>query len=402
MGAPSDHDLLPHASISASALSCIAGSLASGAGGGVQLRLSFSTTSTFQLAALLQPADPLLSAAATAQPHSGGEVARVTCALVHDVGSDGGAEGVGDRVVLESAGGGDQALSARLAAGLETQGAARISEVIALSLCAAPASGTRAAPMLLGRIALPGCGVLITPLFTKRLCSTPLAEALLRPGRMAPGSTGFLSLDQARSLVPLEAADENVHTTPLVGMWVKGPDSPLHPLVAAACLKYYYASTLLDRAHQEDGSFLLLLCPEGQPVSRCYEVRSTEPGRLPLTTYSLAADLEPARQLERHPSGLVPLGWAADARCPPPLSLPPHHHQQLSAASTDMRRSQPSPGGDAIGGSRGMTAVRPSSGPPTLPWYEGRGGGGSPVTLHGLSQPLQQGADAAGPAGLSR
>jgi hypothetical protein len=114
----------------------------------------------------------------------------------------------------------------------------------------------------------------------------------------------------------------------------------------------------------------------------------------------MVADLEPARQLERHPSGLVPLGWAADARCPPPLSLPPHHHQQLSAASTDMRRSQPSPGGDAIGGSRGMSAVRPSSGPPTLPWYEGGGGGGSPVTLHGMSQPLQQGADAAGPAGL--
>ena len=60
------------------------------------------------------------------------------------------------------------------------------------------------------------------------------------------------------SLPPLQ-----VHTTPLVGVWVKGPDSPLHPLVAAACFKFYYASTLLDRALQQDGSFLLLLCPEG-------------------------------------------------------------------------------------------------------------------------------------------
>lgn len=50
---------------------------------------------------------------------------------------------------------------------------------------------------------------------------------------------------------------------PLVGVWVKGPDFPLHPLVAAACFKFYYSSTLLDRALQQDGSFLVLLCPEG-------------------------------------------------------------------------------------------------------------------------------------------
>jgi hypothetical protein len=52
-----------------------------------------------------------------------------------------------------------------------------------------------------------------------------------------------------------------------VGVWVKGPDSPLHPLVAAACLKFYYASTLLDRALQGEGAFLLLLCPEGARVA---------------------------------------------------------------------------------------------------------------------------------------
>jgi hypothetical protein len=55
-----------------------------------------------------------------------------------------------------------------------------------------------------------------------------------------------------------------VHTTPLVGVWVKGPDSPLHPLVAAACIKFYYSSTLLDRALQSDGASLLLLVPDGE------------------------------------------------------------------------------------------------------------------------------------------
>jgi hypothetical protein len=57
---------------------------------------------------------------------------------------------------------------------------------------------------------LPGCGLLLTPLFSKRLCATPLAEALLRPGRVAPGRTGYLSMDQARSLLPLEPEDEAV------------------------------------------------------------------------------------------------------------------------------------------------------------------------------------------------
>lgn len=85
-------------------------------------------------------------------------------------------------------------------------------QLFAVSLCAMPASGGRSSPALLGRLALPGCSLLMTPLFTKRLCATPLAEALLRPGRVAPGRTGCLSMDQARSLLPLEADDENVGT----------------------------------------------------------------------------------------------------------------------------------------------------------------------------------------------
>jgi hypothetical protein len=51
---------------------------------------------------------------------------------------------------------------------------------------------------------------------------------------------------------------------PLVGVWVKGPSSVLHPLVAAACLRFAFSSLLADRAvNPESGAFLLLLCPEG-------------------------------------------------------------------------------------------------------------------------------------------
>jgi hypothetical protein len=57
---------------------------------------------------------------------------------------------------------------------------------------------------------LPGCGLLLTPLFNKRLCASPLSDALLRPGRVSAGTTGYLSMDQARSLLPLAANDANV------------------------------------------------------------------------------------------------------------------------------------------------------------------------------------------------
>jgi hypothetical protein len=56
-----------------------------------------------------------------------------------------------------------------------------------------------------------------------------------------------------------------VYSTPLVGVWVKGPSSVLHPLVTAACLRFAFSSLLMDRAVSPDNAaFLLLLCPEGE------------------------------------------------------------------------------------------------------------------------------------------
>lgn len=137
-------------------------------------------------------------------------------------------------------------------------------------------------------------------------------------------------------------------------MWVKGPSSVLHPLVAAACLKFHCSTVLLDKAVHQDGSFLLLLCPDGkclgtgwgegggalnfvytlQPclacsdpvccfpsyawhskqlhpqyglplcltcgsvlpghtVSKCIEVKPTEPGPVPVASYSACLDYSP-------------------------------------------------------------------------------------------------------------
>jgi hypothetical protein len=61
-----------------------------------------------------------------------------------------------------------------------------------------------------------------------------------------------------------------VYSMPLVGVWVKGPSSVLHPLVAAACLRFAFSSLLADMAVNPDsGAFLLLLCPEGEVPKAC-------------------------------------------------------------------------------------------------------------------------------------
>lgn len=74
------------------------------------------------------------------------------------------------------------------------------------SVAATPADPTSLKLQLL----MPRAGLLATPLYTKRLCHVPLAEAMLKPGCMPTGQTGYLSMDQARSLLPLEATDANV------------------------------------------------------------------------------------------------------------------------------------------------------------------------------------------------
>ena len=66
-------------------------------------------------------------------------------------------------------------------------------------------------------IALPGCSATLRPIYSKRVCNLPLAQTLaedLRQRRqqaqVVPAQSGLLSMDQARSLLPLLADDPTV------------------------------------------------------------------------------------------------------------------------------------------------------------------------------------------------
>lgn len=61
------------------------------------------------------------------------------------------------------------------------------------ALSASAAVGSPADPTSLRlQLMMPCAGLLATPLYTKRLCHVPLAEALLKPGCMAAGQVGVM------------------------------------------------------------------------------------------------------------------------------------------------------------------------------------------------------------------
>ena len=63
-----------------------------------------------------------------------------------------------------------------------------------------------------GTVLLPSAPLTLTPLYCKRLCDVPLTLSLVSPSPSAgSGATnGFLTMDQARSLLPMTADDPNV------------------------------------------------------------------------------------------------------------------------------------------------------------------------------------------------
>lgn len=90
-------------------------------------------------------------------------------------------------------------------------------QLFALAAAATPLPGPGGAASLQLSLLLPDAGLLATPLYTKRLCHVPLAEALLKPGRMAAWQVRHSLQSAARMCMHARSATGAHHSVPARG-----------------------------------------------------------------------------------------------------------------------------------------------------------------------------------------
>jgi hypothetical protein len=98
----------------------------------------------------------------------------------------------------------EQQLLAALQAAADQSGPATAAVLFQLQCGAAGGAA------LAGRLLLPDALITITPLYSKRLAALPFSQALQRQLPAGSVDMGYLSMDQARNLVPLGASDSLV------------------------------------------------------------------------------------------------------------------------------------------------------------------------------------------------
>ncbi|KAK3265399.1 hypothetical protein CYMTET_25915 [Cymbomonas tetramitiformis] len=125
-----------------------------------------------------------------------------------------------------------------------------------------------------GVIALPAPTMRLVPLHPLRICDTGLSRSLRAAQRSnAAGpipASGYLTLDQARKLLPLMDTEPRAFDLPLVGIWVSGVSNVHHPYVWAALQRFLYNTRLQDKVMSQ-GAFMLQLYVKGEPNPTCYD-----------------------------------------------------------------------------------------------------------------------------------
>ena len=149
---------------------------------------------------------------------------------------------------------------------------------VRLAVCAAEGTvggGGDVRGAVAGTVVLPSGTLRLTPLHPLRLCDTALSRSL-KAGQKAATcgavSTGFLTLDQARKLLPLMYSEPRTFDLPLVGVWVAGVSHPRHPAVWAAVQRYLFNANLQDKVLK-----CVQAAPLPPPPRPLYNCASTEP-----------------------------------------------------------------------------------------------------------------------------
>ena len=116
----------------------------------------------------------------------------------------------------------------------------------------------------------PNVSFRVTPIRTLPVVPSPLFNELTRanPRQKAP-KMGYLTLNQARKLVPMLENDPSVSTTPLVGVWIRyghltsdaiSEDCVLmkHPFTWGSCLRYLCHEAVQDRRFSQQETFVVV------------------------------------------------------------------------------------------------------------------------------------------------
>lgn len=174
-----------------------------------RLQAEFTVDSNRRMKVMIRAEDKLASVHSATQR----DTVVVPCSL----------EASGPRGASSSSRAASEQLIGSFQAQMDHAGSARVSQLfsIDLSLACGSASAPDAradsdgARSLSGALLAPAMPVTLTPLYSKRLADVPLARSLSAPGGAASPTLavprgGYLTMDQARNLVPLMADDTTV------------------------------------------------------------------------------------------------------------------------------------------------------------------------------------------------
>lgn len=150
-------------------------------------------------------------------------------------------------------------------------------------------------------ILFPYTSLLFIPLSNHKLVSCPLTKKLIQ--KDVEYDRGYLTMDQASRIVPLEIGDSMVVKYPIIGIWVKGiPQTNsavkavnlVHPLVWSACIQFILNKDFREKVSPNPNTCSFLFIDFSDKV-KFYEVSCQKPPSWKTTSYSSEFPASPDR-----------------------------------------------------------------------------------------------------------
>ncbi|KAJ3218315.1 hypothetical protein HDU67_006087 [Dinochytrium kinnereticum] len=143
--------------------------------------------------------------------------------------------------------------------------------------CQGPSYEIDAIPMELSlRHLVPDIRMEITPIHPLLLVPTALSASLLMESNSATEehdvgvTSGYVTIDQSRHILPLSASDGKVFELPLIGIWVKNANNPKSAAVHSLCCQFISNSKLNKLDTGKSIMLLVLIPPNRRKALPCF------------------------------------------------------------------------------------------------------------------------------------